>query len=693
MAESTRTLLIEIGTEELPPVALPRLEAAFRDGVVQGLEQAELGHGPVHSYATPRRLALQVEALQARQEDKAIERRGPALNVAFDDHGRPTKAAEGFARSCGATVEQLERLETPKGTWLAWRGVQPGRAATELLPDIVNQSLSRLPIPKRMRWGSGQATFVRPVHWIVFLLGADVVPATLMDVTSGRTTRGHRFHAPEPIELASADDYAERLRGEGRVEASFEARRERIRRGVLRLAEQEQGVAIMDEGLLDEVTALVEWPVPLVGSFDPGFLEVPEEALISSMQGHQKYFPVRGQDGQLLPLFITVANIESRDPDQVRSGNERVIRPRLADADFFWQQDRKRPLIDRLADLKGVIFQKQLGTLYDKTQRVAHLAEQLAVEMDHDPAPVARAAWLARCDLGTEMVGEFPELQGIMGRYYALHDGEPKAVADAILEHYRPRYAGEAIPATPAGRLLAIAERADTLAGIFAIGLAPTGDKDPFALRRAALGLMRTLIEGELPLDLEGLLGRAAVLLPEGIAGRSIAEEVYDFCLERLRGYYQEQGIGAELFEAVLAVRPRCPLDFHRRLLACRRFAGLPEAEALAAANKRIGNILRKAGETVPDTVASAQLKEPAEQALARSLEATREQLQPRLAEGDYAGALEGLARLREPVDTFFDDILVMAEDPGVRVNRLALLKAIQALFLEIADVSRLPGR
>ena len=693
MAESTRTLLIEIGTEELPPVALPRLEAAFRDGILQGLEQAELSHGEVRSFAAPRRLAVQVEGLQTRQADKAIERRGPAVKVAFDDDGNPTKAAEGFARSCGTTVDTLERLETPKGAWLAWRGTQEGKPAVELLPDIVAGSLNRLPIPKRMRWGSGQATFVRPVHWVVFLLGDELVPATLMDIPAGRSTRGHRFHAPEAIELAHADDYAQALREQGRVEASFAARRERIHDGVLRLAQEEEGEALVDPELLDEVTALVEWPVPMLGSFDPGFLEVPEEALISSMQGHQKYFPVRGADGRLLPLFITVANIDSRDPEQVRAGNERVIRPRLADADFFWQQDRKRPLADRLSDLKGVIFQKKLGTLHDKTRRVAHLAEQLAVEMGQDPEPVARAAWLARCDLGTEMVGEFPELQGIMGRYYARHDGEPKAVADAILEHYRPRYAGESIPATREGRLLAIAERADTLAGIFAIGLAPTGDKDPFALRRAALGLMRTLIEGEMPLDLEGLLGRAAVLLPEGIAGRSVAEEVYDFCLERLRGYYQEQGIGAELFDAVLAVRPRCPLDFHRRLLACRRFAGVPEAEALAAANKRIGNILRKTEEPVPERVDQTLLKEPAEEALGAALTETRGSLEPRLAEADYAGALEALAGLREPVDRFFDEILVMAEDPAVRRNRLALLKTIQGLFLEIADVSRLPAR
>ena len=692
-----RDLLVEIGTEELPPTALRGLMEAFAEGVLEGLRQADLDHGPHQPYATPRRLALRVEALPIRQPERRIERRGPALNVAFDDQGRPTRAAEGFARSCGAAVTDLEELVTDRGGWLMYRGVEPGAATAELIPAIVERALHQLPIPKRMRWGDREAAFVRPVHWIVLLLGGDVVPAQLFGLEADRITRGHRFHRPAPLRLAAPGEYARRLETEGFVIADFSDRRRRVHREVERAAAGTGGQAVVDDALLDEVTALVEWPVALAGSFDPEFLRVPEEALISSMQGHQRYFPVRDANGALLPRFIAVANLESRRPEVVVAGNERVIRPRLADAAFFWDTDRRRPLADRIPELSSVVFQQRLGTLHDKSQRVARLGGRFCEAFGVSPEHLERAAWLARTDLLTEMVGEFPELQGIMGRYYAEHDGEAAEVALALDEQYLPRFSGDSVAGSPLGQLLAVAERADTLLGAFAIGKAPSGTKDPFGLRRATLGLLRTLLENRRSLDLRDLFSAAARGLPGDLKASSQVEPVYEFCLERLRNFYLEQGVPAELFEAVRRVEDAGlsvadPLDFDRRLSACQAFVGLPEAASLAAANKRIRNILRKAEDPVPESVDPQRLQEPEEQALYEAVGELVTEVEDRVAAAEYGEALRRLAGLREPVDRFFDRVLVMAEDAALRGNRLALLDRVSRLFLSIADVSRLPG-
>lgn len=688
----TRDILIEIGTEELPPKALPKLSAAFEQGVVEGLAEAGVPADGCVAYAAPRRLALWLKAVPLRQADREELRRGPALQAAFDDEGRPTKAAEGFARSVGVTVDALERLETDKGAWLAYRMQIPGRATAELLPEIVGHALDCLPVPKRMRWGSGDVEFVRPVHWVCMLQGSEVVPATVLGLEAGNTTRGHRFHCPQPLRVAEPAAYAPLLETEGRVLASFAERREAIRAQLLDAAARLGGTVRIDEELLDEVTALVEWPVAIAGNFEERFLDVPHEALILTMQDNQKYFPVVDEEGRLLPHFITIANIESRDPDRVREGNERVIRPRFADAEFFWNQDRRRPLASHLPELEHVVFQKQLGTLADKTRRLVRLSEALADMLGVDVAQARRAAELSKCDLMTSMVYEFPELQGIMGRYYAAHDGEPGEVPRALEEQYLPRHAGDALPATGAGRVLALADRLDTLLGIFAIGQKPSGNRDPFGLRRAALGILRILIEGRLALDLEALLQQAAEGLRSQIEVPDTAvEEAFDFCIERLRAWYLDQGISPQVFEAVRAVRPREPLDFDRRIHAVAAFAQLPEAEALAAANKRIGNILRKAaeaGETVPEGVDGSLLKEEAEQALALEVDRVANAVAPLFDEGAYQAALERLAELRPVVDRFFDEVMVMVEDEALRRNRLALLRRLQGLFLAVADIA-----
>ncbi|BCO32430.1 glycine--tRNA ligase beta subunit [Thiohalobacter sp. COW1] len=686
----TRDLLIEIGSEELPPKALRRLRDAFEQGITTGLDKAELQYAATVAYAAPRRLAVWVKGLQTAQQDREQLKRGPAVTAAFDDEGCPTKAAEGFARSCGVTVEQLETLETDKGAWLAYRQFEPGRPAADLIPDIVAQALSQLPIPKRMRWGGGDDEFVRPVHWVVLLFGDEVVDATILGTPTGRETYGHRFHHPEPLYLAEPAAYMPLLETEGHVLADMDARREAIRGQVIEAARRLQGEALIDDELLDEVTALVEWPVAISGGFDPEFLEVPAEALISSMQDHQKYFPVVDGNGSLLPHFVTVANLESRDPDQVRAGNERVIRPRLTDAAFFWTQDRRQPLASRQERLASMVFQNKLGTLLDKSQRVARLGRTIAAAIEADPDQAERAALLAKCDLLTQMVFEFPELQGVMGRYYALHDGESAEVAQALDEQYMPRFAGDRLPQSAIGQALAIADRLDTLVGIFAIGQAPTGDKDPFALRRAALGIVRILIECELDLDLHSLLDESAGGFAPEIKAGHVTAEVFEFMLDRLRAYYSETGLDIHIFEAVRAQTPTRPLDFHRRIEAVREFARLPEAESLAAANKRIGNILRKAESTVPDQVDAGLLKEPAEQALHSAVEQLRPKVEPLFEGGQYTEALCLLAALREPVDSFFDQVMVMAEDPALRDNRLALLQGLQALFLGAADLSRL---
>ena len=682
------TFLLELGVEELPPQAIDTLSDALADGLRRGLAEAEVAFGEVNAYATPRRLAVQVRDLADKQPDREVERRGPALAAAYKE-GQPTKAAEGFARSCGVGVDELIHLETPKGTWLGYREQQPGEATTALLPAIVDKAVAALPVPKYMRWGTSRIEFSRPVHWLVMLYGGDVVAAELLGLAAGRTTRGHRFHAPQALELAHADDYLTALE-DAWVLADRAQRRERIREQVLAEAEVQEATAVIDEALLTEVSGLVEWPVALTGSFDERFLEVPPECLISSMKANQKYFHLLDDAGRLKPLFITIANIDSRDPQQVIAGNEKVIRPRLADAAFFYETDRRRPLASRIPELASVLFQQQLGTLADKAHRSAAVAAFIAGQIEGDVGQARRAAELAKCDLGTEMVLEFPELQGIMGRYYAIHDNEPAELAQALEEQYLPRFATDAIPATRTGQALALADRLDTLTGIFGIGARPTGTKDPFALRRAAIGVLNILVKGELDLDLRELLELAAAQHQELPYAESLVDEVLGYMLDRFRAWAQDEGIEAEVYLAVRARPVTRPLDFARRLHAVHAFAGREEATALAAANKRVANILAKQGDDVGREVVVARLQESAEQALHAAVAAQRERVMPLFAAGRYQAALDTLASLRDPVDAFFDQVMVMAEDPAVRANRLALLAALQALFLEVADISLL---
>ncbi|NOY63687.1 MAG: glycine--tRNA ligase subunit beta [Gammaproteobacteria bacterium] len=692
----TADLLFELGTEELPPKALKTLRNALGSAVEKGLENAGLPHQGIKLYATPRRLALVISALATTQPDKQQERRGPAVSAAFDDAGNAKPAAQGFARSCGVDVTALERLQTDKGEWLVFRSTQPGAATTTLLVDIFANALAQLPIPKRMRWGNLKTEFVRPVHWVVLLFGDQVVDGEILGTPTGRQSRGHRFHHPHPITFANAQEYVPLLQ-QAHVIVDVERRREVIVTQVQQIADQLGQRALLDEALLDEVCALVEWPVALSGQFDARFLEVPSEALISSMQDHQKYFPVIDKSGALAPYFITVANIDSSDPEQIKRGNERVIRPRLADAAFFWQQDRKVPLIERCENLRQVVFQKKLGTLYDKVQRVSALAEEIALALGGDGALAARAAQLSKCDLLTEMVGEFPELQGVMGRYYAQHDGEEQQVADALDQQYQPRFAGDALPQSVTGQALAIADKLDTLAGIFAIGNVPTGDKDPFALRRAALGVLRIMIECDLDLALPPLLDSALQrIAAQGCVDATRCEQtatrLYEFMMERLRAYYRDKTVATDVFDAVLATRPSRPHDFALRVVAVTAFRDLPEASSLAAANKRIRNILKKAEEEIPAIVDHGVLVEASEQTLAQQIKMLTDEVEPLFAAARYSDAMQRLATLREPVDRFFDDVMVMSDDTALRTNRLALLNQLSLLFLRVADLSRLQG-
>lgn len=682
-------LLFEIGTEELPPKDLPRLAEALEREICQGLTKAHLNFGQVRRFATPRRLALLIRDLPQIQPDCRLERRGPALASAFKD-GKPTKAAEGFARSCGVSVDELQTLETNKGAWLAYINIEPGTPTIELIPSILETALANLPITKHMRWGNRNDEFVRPVHWLVVLLGDEVIPVTLLGITAGRLTTPHRFHHPQPLYIASPSAYAPLLETEGRVIADFTERREAIRAQAEAAAVGVNGRAMIDPQLLDEVTALVEWPVAVLGSFDRRFLEVPPEVLITTMQDNQKYFPVVDKAGQLMPYFITISNIESQEPAQVRAGNERVIRPRFSDAEFFWHQDRSVSLMSHLQSLRDVVFQQQLGSLYDKSSRVARLARFIANRSGGNPDWAERAAWLAKCDLLTHMVQEFPELQGIMGRYYAQHDGEPEEVSQALEEQYRPRFAGDILPDAATGQALALADRLDTLTGVFAVGQAPSGAKDPFALRRAALGVLRILIECGLDLDLEALLEYTAKVFQPAIKAENAIEPVFDFMMDRLRTYCIEQGFRHDEIEAVLACRPTHPLDFDRRIRAVVHFRNLPEAESLAAANKRIQNILRRAEGILPFQVNPHLLVEDAERNLAEHLAKSAAEVVPFMQAGLYTEALIRLADLREPVDSFFDQVLVMVEDPALRNNRLALLNELSSLFLRTADFSRL---
>ncbi len=690
-----RDFLVEIGTEELPPKSLLTLANAFADGVAKGLDGAGLVHGAIERFATPRRMAVRVRRLVEQQPDRAIERRGPPLKAAFDAQGAPTQAALAFARSCGTEVSALEKLETPKGVWMVHRGTETGASTVSLLPGIVQAALDALPIAKRMRWGAGEAEFVRPVHWVLMIFGRDEVPCEILGVAAGRVTYGHRFMAPKAIRIGSPASYVGALKKRGRVMADIDERRETIRKGVAAIAAGLNGTAVIEDGLLDEVTALVEWPVPLAGRFDAKFLELPAEVPIATMQDHQRYFPVRDADGRLMPWFITVSNIESSDPAQVIGGNERVVRPRLSDAAFFWASDRKHRLDSHRDALKRVTFQTQLGSLHDKSVRVRALATDIAAGIGGDAALAGRAADICKCDLLTSMVGEFPELQGLMGRYYAQLDGEAAEVCEAMREQYLPRFAGDELPSTRTGMALAIADRLDTVAGIFATGQKPTGTRDPFGLRRAALGLLRIAVERRLELDLPRLIGNALGELPFA-APENTAGEVYEYVFERLRAYYLEGDAGLsvtpEMFDAVLATRPASPLDFDSRLRALAEFLQLPDAQSLAAANKRIANILRKAPGPVGDTIDENLLRDPAEQILGEQLVAIARMVEPKFQARNYTEALKDLAVLRGAVDEFFDSVMVMAEDPALRANRLALLGRLRSLFMHAADLSRLPG-
>lgn len=683
------TLLLELGAEELPPTALDALSDAFAAGIEKGLQEADIPFQGVTAYATPRRLAVQVKNLADKQPDREVERRGPALAAAFKE-GAPTKAAEGFARSCGVSVDELIHLETDKGTWLGFREHQPGESVQALLPDILRKAISALPVPKNMRWGTSRIEFSRPVHWLVALYGSDVIAAEALGLQASRTTYGHRFHAPDAIQLEHADAYLGALEN-AFVLADRQQRRERIREQVLAEAEVQEANAVIDEDLLVEVSGLVEWPVALTGSFDERFLEVPAECLVSSMKANQKYFHLLDDQGKLKPLFITISNIDSADPQQVISGNEKVIRPRLADAAFFYDTDRKRTLASRIPQLESVVFQQQLGTLADKARRSSAIASHIAERIGGDVTHAQRAVALAKCDLVTEMVLEFPELQGIMGRYYAEQDGEPADVAQALEEQYLPRFATDAIPHSATGKALALADRLDTLVGIFGIGQRPTGAKDPFALRRASIGVLNILVKGELNLDLRELLNVAAEQYWDLPKAEGLIDDVLTYMLDRFRAWGQEEGISAEMYLAVRARPVTKPLDFARRLRAVKAFAQREEAAALAAANKRVSNILSKQEHDGSTQVDQSLLQEPAEQALFNAVTRSQHQVTPLFAAGDYQQALDALATLREPVDNFFDQVMVMADDVSIRRNRLALLASLQALFLEVADIAQLP--
>lgn len=691
METAARDFLFEIGTEELPPKALRGLSQALEAEFRSLLAKAGLEHGELRSFATPRRLALLARDLAGKQPDREIERFGPAVSAAYDADGAPTAAALGFARSCGVAVEELGSSERQGAAKLCFTRQEPGTATIELLPELAETALAALPIPRRMRWGASRTEFIRPVHWAVMLFGEEVVPAPILGETAGNVTFGHRFHHNEPIELSCPGDYEAALEQPGRVIADFARRREMIRELVTEQANRLQARVAMDEELLDEVTSLVEYPVALTGEFDREFLQIPDEALILTLKHHQKCFCLEDADGRLVPNFVTVSNIESLDPKEVIRGNERVIRPRLADARFFFETDKARSLESRLPELEKVVFQDKLGTIAAKSRRVAALSQQIADVLDVEPDACERAAMLGKCDLVSDMVGEFAELQGIMGSYYARNDGEPESVAAAILEQYLPRHTGDRLPETAAGRVVALAEKLDTLAGLFAIGQPPTGSRDPFALRRAALGVLGILIEGGLELDLVAAIDAAVAAYTETEPAPDCRQQLYDFIFDRLRAWYVDAGTDAKIYLCVRALNPASPLDFHRRVEAVADFADRPEAAALAAANKRVSNLLDKSGEEArQDAVSADLLSETAEKQLLSRLQQQSEAVAPLFEAGNYREGLTRLASLRDDVDRFFDEVMVMVEDPVVRANRLRLLRDLRELFLQVADISLL---
>lgn len=681
-------LLVELGSEELPPKSLLTLARSMHRGMTEGLQNAGLGFSGSRFYATPRRLAVIIDDLDSAQPDQTVEKRGPAIAASFNPDGTPSKAALGFAASCKVAFDQLQRLKTDKGEWLSFTERSQGRATVELIPEIIRQSLAALPIAKRMRWGTSSNEFVRPVHWVLLLYGNEVIDTEILGLKTGATTYGHRFHAPMPLNVDSPEHYVKVLYDQGRVIADFSERRNKIKNAAETAALGIDGTAHIEEDLLDEVTALNEWPVPIVGHFDPRFLALPAEVLITTMQTNQKYFPVKNADGRLLPYFITFSNIDSSRPESIRQGNERVITPRLTDAEFFWNQDRKKTLASRVEQLGHIVFQEKLGTMADKTRRVVKISETIADRLGANVDYAKRAATLAKTDLLTEMVGEFGNLQGIMGKYYALAENEPEAVALAIEEHYFPKQSGSPTPSSQIGQVVALAEKIDTLTGIFSAGLIPSGDKDPYALRRAALGALRILIENQIELDIFDLIENSLDLYTHSFDRTETQQAVFDFVYDRLKSYTLDKGFHSDEFDAVMALRPRQPYDFMRRLEAVKSFRKLPQAGNLAAANKRIRNILKKTDANPAECI--GLLVEREENHLLEMARASFDDIQPLLAQRNYQAVLNRLAEIEPAVNAFFDHVMVMTDDLELRAQRLALLTLLSDQFLTCADISKL---
>ncbi|MDN4502300.1 glycine--tRNA ligase subunit beta [Alteromonadaceae bacterium BrNp21-10] len=686
---SSQNLLIEVGCEELPPKSLTTLASALADNIEQELTSIELTFTKVTWYATPRRLAVVVSDLAYQQADKVIEKRGPAVSAAFDGEGNPTKAAMGWARGNDIDVADAQRLSTEKGEWLVHNAEIKGQTLPQLIEKLVNNALNKLPISKPMRWGSNKTQFIRPVHSITLLYGDQLLAATVLGKTSSKTLYGHRFHGEKTFELEHVDNYLAHLE-QHFVIADFERRKQLINESILAIASTHNAVADIDTDLLNEVTALVEYPVALEASFEESFLDVPKEALIYTMKGDQKYFPLLSKAGELLAKFVFITNIQSKDPVQIIQGNERVIRPRLADAEFFYQTDKKQRLDSRVEKLESVIFQKQLGTLKDKSLRVSQLAGKIASRINADVELAKRAGLLCKADLMSNMVMEFPDVQGVMGMYYAKNDGEDNAVAVALNEQYQPRFAGDTLPTADISCALALADKLDTLVGIFGIGLIPKGDKDPFALRRAAIGLLRIIAENQLPLDLIDLIQDATDLFTDKLTNKNVTEDVLDFINARYRAMYSDKGVSIDVIQAVQARRPTKPTDFAARIIGVAHFATLDNAISLAAANKRVGNILAKNAADIDHIWSSELLVEPAEQQLADALQQVKSAIAPLLITADYQNILTKLASLRVPIDAFFDSVMVMADDEKIKRNRMALLKDLQAQFLNVADISLL---
>jgi glycyl-tRNA synthetase beta chain len=690
-----KDLLIEIGTEELPPKSLQPLSQAFVDNLSKGFQGVSLAFDSMESFATPQRLAVRINGLSVQQPEQRLLKKGPAKTAAFDDNGNPTQAALGFAAACQTTIGSLHTQDTDKGSFLVFEQMVAGQPAESLISNIVSESLMTLPLPKRMRWGAREDSFIRPIHWVVLIFGdlleSQIIPIELFGIQSGNTTRGHRFHHSGDITVSSPKKYEALLETTGKVIADFNKRKKIIHDQLEKAPLTFKAKAFIDPILLDQVTGLVEWPVILMGKFDPRFLELPQEALISAMQVHQKCFPILDTDGKLLPKFLIVSNIESTHPDTVIQGNERVMHARLADAEFYYRIDKEIPLAERHENLKKVVFQHGLGSLWDKSNRINRLAIRMSETIKVSPTDCSRAALLCKTDLLTQMVGEFPELQGIMGHYYARLDGESETVANAIEEHYHPRFAQDTLPQSLLGSVIALADRIDTLVGLFGVGKRPTGEKDPFALRRQAMGILRIIIENHLNVDLNVVFTQSRETYGDYLpADAPIIHPLLDFCFDRLRAWYQEQGMSARVFEAVLAKRPTNPLDFNQRILAVTHFQTLAEAESLSAANKRVGNILTKSNLSISaDAVFKTELsQETEEKELNLALINQEKIVKPLLETGNYTEALKSLSTLKKPIDLFFDKVMVMVEDSSLRNNRLTLLNRLRALFLEIADIS-----